>query len=86
MEASDLIELLSLSIQLPFSPASDDTIKIMCKKYNLKYKSNSDSTDYCIGYLVKNICIHITKIQRSLNLIKDDNEECNLNDDEIYHV
>ena len=85
-QQSDLIELLSLSIQLPFKPASDDDVKGMCKKYNLKYKSNSDSTDQCVGYLIKNICIHITKIQRSLNLIKDDKEECNLNDDEIYYI
>jgi len=85
-QQSDLIEILSLSITLPFSPASDDTVQNYCKKYNIKYKSNQESTDECIGYLFKNICIHITKIQRSLNLVKNDEDECNLNDDEIYYI
>ena len=85
-QQSDLIEILSLSIPLPFKPASDDTIKGFCKKYNLKYKNNGESTDYMIGYLFKQLCIQITNIQRSLNLIKASEDDCNINEDEIYYI
>jgi hypothetical protein len=85
-QQSDLIEILSLSITLPFQHASDETIKHFCQKYKLKFKNNTASTEELTGYLFKQLCIQITNIQRSLNLIKSSDDGCNINEDEIYYI
>lgn len=84
-QQSELIEMLSLNINLPFQPLSESVLVEICKKYNIKFKNFNDSFDQCFGYLFKNMCTQITNIQRSLNLIKNE-ENCITNVDEIYYI
>jgi hypothetical protein len=84
-QQSELIEMLSLNITLPFKPLSEPDLINICKKYNINFKNYNDSFDQCFGYLFKNMCTQITNIQRSLNLIKNE-DNCLTNVDEIYYI
>ena len=86
-QQSEFIEILSLSITLPFKTIADSELINCCKKYNIQYdfKNTTKSFDQLFGYLFKNICIQVTNIQRSLNLIKNE-ENCITNEDEIYYI
>jgi hypothetical protein len=100
---SELIDLLTLSIALPFKPLSSDEKQSLYQKYIVnnpqlnKVKREEDKISNLLAITFKDICIQITNIQRSLNLITttattikteqtDNNIICSLQSDEIYYI
>jgi len=93
---SELIDLLTLSITLPFKPMTNEEKIFLFKKYNIpeKPKREDDMISKLFATTIKDICIQITNIQRSLNLViniksDDTNSEhtiCSNQSDDIYYI
>ncbi len=90
---SQLIDILSLGITLPFKQIEDDNdIQKLKIKYNCQTKQKQSIIDEAFTSSFKQVCLQITNIQRSLQLISDKSStikaECKQEKDsrEIYYI